>query len=279
MRSEDLDRAIGETPQSFVNRMEQTLAHLPQAKTRTVWHIPCRRVIALAVFAILLCGTAVAIGNQGLAWYYSHRFAAYQTYEPEKYNAIMSHLTADVSQTAMEDADIQAGVTEVSWTPESGLLIVSVCAETRFPDTTELHPMWNLDADGAYVDLEEGVEDEEGEGHSVHFLWANGTYGPVEEMIAPGKELLLIDCDTILLGEKRLWNYSMDAFVDEESRVQFILEFQLPEEQQRMLQEAADSNGVVTLTVCYTLTHYTDDDEQLYMGGREGRIMFQLSVK
>lgn len=279
MRSEDLDRALGETPQSFVEKMESTLAHLPQEKTRTIRRMPCQRVLVLAILALMLCTTAVAIAYQGLSWYYNNRFTAYQQYEPEKYNNIMRHLTADVPQMGTDDAEIQIAVTETSWTPETGLLVVALSAQTRTPETNELHPMWNLDADGAYVGPDESAIADEEE-RCVHWLWANDTRGPVEDMLAPGKALLLVDCDTVLLGEERLQNYSMDAFVDEEGRVQFILEFELPQEQQeKLLLADTDQDGLISLTVQYIVTHYTTDDVQLYTGGRTGEITFQLAIQ
>ena len=42
---------------------------------------------------------------------------------------------------------------------------------------------------------------------------------------------------------------------------------------------APDSDGVITLTVPYTVTEYTGDDAQLYTGGRTGSIAFELNIR
>ena len=73
MREKDLDRAFGDTPAAFTERINQTLARLDDRPRR----IPRLRaaLIAAAVLA-LLCGIAYAVIVQGQAWYYNNRFTA-----------------------------------------------------------------------------------------------------------------------------------------------------------------------------------------------------------
>ena len=86
--------------------------------------------------------------SQGLEWDYTTRVSAYQQYEPEKYEAIMSHLQTDLPQT-VSDPDIHLAVQEASWAAEEKVLVISLVATPADPEHYELHPMWNLDADGA----------------------------------------------------------------------------------------------------------------------------------
>lgn len=281
MRSEDFDRALGATPQAFADRMDMTLRGLKEEKEmkRTAF----RTVFVFALAAVLLCTTAFAIVSQGLEWYYSNRFTAYQEHDPEKYEAIMANLHTDVVQTAADDPDVHIAVTETSWAAEQGVLVVSVMAAAADPEQTELHPMWNLDADGAYVG-EGGATDPsaDGEDRAVHWLWTKNGFGPVAEMIAPGKQLILLEVDAVHLdGERVLGDgSSMDAYVTESGAVHTVLEVRLDAEGAAEFFAAdADGDGVITLTVPYTVTAYTEDDVQLYTGGRKGSIEFELNIR
>ena len=93
MRKEDLDRALGQTPQSFTEAMDRTLHGLKEEKD--VKRVAFRTVILVAVIILLLCATAFALMGQGLEWYYNNIFTAYQEHEPEKHQAIMQNLQTD----------------------------------------------------------------------------------------------------------------------------------------------------------------------------------------
>ena len=312
MRPEDLDRALGPTPQSFSDKMNQTLLHVEEEKQ--VKRIALRTVLIFALLVTLLCSTAYAVITQGLEWYYANRFTAYQQYEPEKHEAIMSHLQTDLPQS-VTDPDVRITVQEAAWVPEEKVLVVSIAAVPADPVRCELHPMWNLDADGAYVG-ENGSIDPEGDGEdrAVHWLWTNAGFGPVDEMISPGKELLLLDVNSICLDGMEIIgdNSSLDAYVQEDGTVHFVLETRLdfldpahdaklenyielckeshPESvpyaeqklanaqfQRKLITE--DSDGMIDLTIPYTVTLYTEDDTQLYAGGRQGEISFQIQIQ
>lgn len=312
MRPEDLDRTLGPTPQSFTDKMHQTLLHLEEE--RQVKRIALRTVLIFALLAALLCSTAYAVITQGLEWYYTNRFSAYQQYEPEKYKAIMSHLQTDLPQ-AVSDTDIHIAVQEASWAAEEKVLVVSLTATPADPERYELHPMWNLDADGAYVGKGGSIDPaSDGKDRAEHWLWTNAGFGPVDEMIAPGKELLLVDANSICFAGLEIIGdgSSMDAYVQEDGTVHFVLETRLdfldpaydaelqdyvelckekhpesvPYAEQRLhnaqlLREliAKDANSAINLTVPYTVTAYTEDDAQLYAGGRQGEISFQIQIQ
>ena len=305
MRNEELDRALGETPPSFVHRMDQTLRGLKEEKEmkRVAFSI----VVLVTLITLLLCATAIALVNQGLEWYYNNRFTAYQENEPEKHDAIMEHLQTGLLQTTLDDPDIQISVTEASWAQEQNVLVISLLATARYPEQTELHPMWNLDADGAYVgDSAPAEVTEDGEDRSEHWLWTREGFGPVEEMVAPGKQLLLLDCGTPCLDglSLDLVGASMDAYVNEDGAVHTVLELSLdflqddyiekqrqylaenPEftfllkniETAQELQQHLKDASSVECTIPYTVTHYTEDDTRLYTGGRIGEISFTLNL-
>jgi len=312
MRIEDLDRALGPTPQSFSEKMTQTLLHLKEEKQ--VKCIVLRTVLVFALLAALLCSTAYAVITQGLEWYYSHRFSAYQQHEPEKYEAIMSHLQTDLTQNVF-DPDIHIAVQEASWSTEEKVLVVSLVAVPANPELHELHPMWNLDADGAYVGKDAIIDPaSDGEERTEHWLWTNAGFGPVDEMLAPGKELLLVDASAVrfegmeVIGD----GSSMDAYVQEDGTVHFVLEIRLdfldpahdaeleayidlckeqypesiPLAQQRLADAqqqreliTKDADGLITLTIPYTVTLYSEEDAQLYTNGRQGEISFQIQIQ
>lgn len=309
MRRESLDRAIGPTPPSFSGRMEQTLRTLKEEKE--VKRTGFRIIMVFAIIAVLSCTTACALVSRGLEWYYNNRFTAYQEHEPDKYHAIISHLQTEVPQSAAQDPDIRISVDEVSWVPEDHILVVSVTAAAANPEACELHPMWNLDADGSYVGKEhlgEYAEDEEARGE--HWLWTGHGYGPVAEMVAPGKQLFLLEAEEIRLEALRLLGdmSSTDAYVTEDGAVHVVIELRLaqffdptfPDTVAQRIKETPEyaanwqqllsdwehfqqllrvhEDGVVTLTLPYTVTTYSEDDVALYTGGRKGEIQFDVKL-
>lgn len=264
-------------------------------------------VVLVTLITLLLCATAIALVSQGLEWYYNNRFTAYQENEPEKHDAIMEHLQTELPQTTPDDPDIQISVTEASWAQEQNVLVISLLATARYPEQDELHPMWDLDVDGAYVgDSAPAEVTEDSEDRSEHWLWTPEGFGPVEEMVAPGKQLLLLDCDTPYLAGLSLdfVEASMDVYVNEDGAVHTVLEMSLDflqddyieKQRQRLaenpeltfllknietaqeLQQRLKNASSVACTIPYTVTHYTEDDMLLYTGGRTGEISFTLNM-
>lgn len=310
MRSEDLDRALGATPAAFADRMDETLRGLKEEKRMK--RMAFRTIAVFALVIAALCTTAFALVSQGLEWYYSNRFTAYQEYEPEKHSAIMEHLQTEVKQAPVNDPEISILIEETSWAPEQKILVISAVAAPANPETAELHPMWNLDADGAYVSKEHlGLYADDEEARGEHWLWTASGYGPVKEMTAPGKALLLLDTGSIFLDDIRLLGdmSSVDAYVTEEGAVHTVIEVRLEDffdptyadkvqlqidsspdsaelwrsrlaEVERVRQIISeDEDGVLTLTLPYTVTAYSDDDEQLYHGGRHGEVQFEVNLR
>ncbi len=309
---ESLKRGYPAISPEFESRMRVMIHRLSSQKEEPpMKRTALKTVLVFSLITILLCSTAFALLSGGLEWYYNTRFTAYQTYEPEKYAAILQNLQTDIPQTASAQQQIRIGVQDAAWVEEQNFLAVSFAAAPLSPDTTELHPMWNLDADGSYVGPEGDPSPEsDGEDRAIHWLWVNGAFGPVEEMIAPGKQLLLLELDQLYLNGDQLSDLatSMDAFRDEAGNVYTVLEAQLDfmradyEEEMRQRMEThpewkADyqaqlekglrlrsiienaPDGMVNVTAVYTLTPYSADDALLYQGGQTGEISFQLQVK
>ena len=307
-----LQKLYPQMDEAFARRMEQMIHSLPVQKEDTqVKKTAFPALLAFVLLAVLGMATACAVIRYGLDWYYSTRFTAYQEHEPQKHAAIMEHLQSDLPQTAAGDELVHIQITEASLVQEERVMVAVLTASPKDPETYELHPMWNLDADGAYVG-EGGAENPEndGEDRAVHWLWTSDGFGPAEQMIAEGKQLLLIDTGDIRLGGHQVLGdgSSMDAFVAEDGTVHTVLEVHLdmladdyeetmrkqmadnPEyaaylekrlegdlEIRRIIEEDAD--GTVTFTIPFTTTLYTDDDQQLYHGGQSGNITFEMKIK
>ena len=302
-----LDRALGPTPQSFCDRMDDTLLSLKEEQQVT--RIALRTVMVAILAAALAVSTAYALLSQGLAWYYENRFTAYQQYEPERHEAILRNTEQEVPQTASDDAEVSIRITETSWLPDNQLLVVMTAAQAKEPGAL-LYPMGSLDTDGAYVG--EGgnpAPEADGEDRAVHWLWTREGFGPVEKMTG-GRALLLLTAheiwweDVLLLGD----NSSYDEYVDENGVAHSVMHLELKEMLspdwetsvqaridagqntaywQRRREEIArfrqalnaSPDGVMTLRMPYAVTAYTEDDAQLYSGGRTGEIVFEVKLK
>ena len=89
MRNERMDNAFGHTPEAFTHRIDQTLRNLEEKPMK---QFTLRTALVTALVLALLGSIACAVVFQGMEWYYNNRFTAYQQYEPEKHEAIMSHM-------------------------------------------------------------------------------------------------------------------------------------------------------------------------------------------
>ena len=264
--------------EDFSKRMEQLVHSLPQQKEEEpVKRFVLRTALIWVLITVMLCATAYAVINCGLEWYYNNRFSALQETDPEKLDAILANVQTGFAPTVTYDERIVVQAAEASWVPEKELLVVSVAAVANEADVYELHPLWNLDPDGSYYG--EGAPEDPGEAgvdRSVHWLWTNEGYGPIEKMIAPGKQLLLLDVQHVRVnGNIYSIGNSIDCFTGEDGAVHAVLEVQ---NAGRTILE--DEDGLIDLTIPFSVTEYTDDDEQLYTGvKRIGEICFQMQIR
>lgn len=313
MRNERLDSAFGRTPEAFSGRISHTLRHLEEEKPMK--RLTLRTVAATILIIALLGGIACAVVFQGMEWYYNNRFTAYQQHEPEKHEAIMSHLQNIQVQEGAEDALVAVEIREASWVPEHQMLVISLAAVARQADRMELHPEWNLDADGSYVGkayLDAYADDPEARGE--HWLWTRDGFGPVSEVMTdPSKQLLLFNASDACLGviEDELSimgdQSSTDCYVNENGEVITVIEARLDwlspdydqkqldlihempdssdmflqriEKARKMREYAAQQNGVLLVSVPYSVTAYSDDDQQMYDSRYTKHVTFEMNVE
>ncbi|MBR6570993.1 MAG: hypothetical protein IKK75_11135 [Clostridia bacterium] len=277
MKRETLDRAFGDTPEIFSARVSQTLLNLKEEKTMK--HITLRAALIATLLTALLCGIAYAAFTQGMDWYYHNRFTAYQQYEPEKHQAIMENRQAVTMQSSPADALVCITVQEAAWVPEKQFLSIILSAVPGDEARYELHPMWNLDADGSYIG-EGGDEhpDSDGIDRAVHWLWTEKGFGPIAQVMDdPQKQLLLFEASEAWLGETPMMGdgSSVDSFTGENGEIITVLEIQLTEEASRQMQSAT---GRLAVSIPCFVTPYTEDDEALYHGGETQWISFEITI-
>lgn len=313
MRNERLDNVFGQTPEAFTMRIDQTLRNLEEEKQMK--RLTLRTALAAALLLALLGSIAYAVVTQGLEWYYSNRFTAYQVHEPEKHEAIMTHLQAVQVQEGLEDPLVNVEVREASWVPEHSTLVISLAAVPKDPAQTELHPEWNLDADGSYVSKEhlaEYADDPEARGE--HWLSTKKGFGPVREMMNdPAKQLLLFEASQVYLGaledELEIMGdmSSIDSYVNESGEVMTVIEASLdwlsPSYDQEQLEWSKDTpelsgmiqerirkagimrervalqNGTLELSIPYTITPYSDDDQQMRDSQYVKYVTFEIDIE
>lgn len=275
---ERLRRLYPHMEEDFAKRMEQMIHRLPQQKEEEpVKRFVLRTALVWALITVMLCATAYAVISCGLEWYYSDRFATLQEVDPEKYDAIMANLQTDPKQFTVGDELIDIQVSEVSWSAEKNVLVVALTAVPRDGEVYELHPKWNLDPDGCYVG--EGGAPEPAEPdveRDHHWLWTENGFGPVHKMVAPGKQLLLLDMQRVYFGGVSIGNTAMDAYVGKDGAVHTVLDVPLTADMAAHLHEMQAKDGGVVLELPFTVTRYTEDDEQLYTGGKNGKVSFVL---
>lgn len=275
---ERLRRLYPHMEEDFSKRMEQMIHRLPQEKEEEpVKRFVLRTALVWALVTVMLCATAYAVISCGLEWYYSNRFTALQEVDPGKYDAIMANLQTDLKQFAVGDELIDIQVSEVSWSTQKNVLVVALTAAPRDGEAYELHPKWNLDADGCYVGEDGAPEPAEPDvERDHHWLWTENGFGPVHKMVAADKQLLLLDMQRVYLGGVPIGNAAMDAYVGKDGAVHTVLDVPLTADMAAHLQAVQVKDGGIVLEVPFTVTRYTEDDEQLYTGGKNGKVSFVL---
>lgn len=293
---------------------ERVKAHVMEGEPVVKKKVSLSLIFVLALTAITLTGLAAGLVF-GQEWYQSYRDGLAAA-DPEKYTAILEHLTAPVAQEDTEHSLVNVTVQDVAWVPEKKVLTVTMHAVLKDPAHYEMYPMWDLDADGAYVggDMPE-VADEDGEDRAEHWLWRHdGENGedvrhgrPAEMMDDPTKTLLLIEADDVLLDGMMTMN-SMDAirlsdgscvfyyecsldWLDESYDAQMAAKAQehpeWKENYDQRVQQAqsnraalADGNGLTYMTP-YRVVAFTESttDEELYLGGEQGTVTFTVTTQ
>lgn len=247
-----------------------------------------KRIATLPVLAVVLMllvgGAACAAVSQVMSWYYSNRDTYLRDLYPERYEAMMNHVLTDIPQTQSSDSLVNVQVPEAVLLPEEQLLVLAVTATPRDSHTVELHPLWNLDADGSYVGSDfDAAAAQDSEDRAEHWLWTDKGYGPVRQMMTdPDKSLLLIEAGEIHLGatedhDSRLY-LSMDALDIGDGAVLFMLEWDLDDETINAYRVA--DGWEIPMTLTYTVHPYEEgmDDLTLYTG-IPGSVTLTLRVR
>ncbi len=248
------ERVYGPIPEAVSRRLAYTLEHLeeePQMKKRSI-------PVLVAVALLVLAGLAYAAVTGGLQWYYETRF----DYGGNLPRDVAQRIQSDIPQQTRENPLVNVAVVGAAWlgqgldanSPDSEVLDILIRAWMKDPDRYEMVPDGAIDTDGARGE-EERLE------HPLYahradeaWLWANGTHGPVDQVMKDSaKELLLFRVNIDDLWAE--WAYgvplpmsSYDAFIDEETG-EVMVNFSLGFSQEAMtaLREHADSEGYVTL--------------------------------
>ena len=271
-------------------------------------------IFVMAIVAVTV--TALAAGiiyNQN--WYYhDNNGRILKENNPVAYEAILANLTENPEQSQSGSDLVNVVIQDVAWAPEAEMLTISFRASVKDPEHYELHGMWALDTDGAYIG--EGgstTVTDDSEDRAMHWLWrtfdtveytGSRHYGPPYEMMDDGsKKLLLIEREDITLFDGTLDVYgAMDMVRTPEGDIVFMEEVSLDWLSDAYDQKMADyaeenpdlpshvnsrmdavrsvrdnlKDGTIPCRLTYTVVEYTEgmDDRDLYTGGEHGYIDF-----
>ncbi len=286
MNEQELRNALhslyGDVPQGTHNAFMAALR--PKGKEGFTMKKKMLMTPMLAIFLALMLGTvAFAVAGQVLTWYYAERF---YDYPAEQRDAILQNVQLAPKQTQDENADFSATVQEYSWVAAEKKLVVTLNVKTN-NSGIELHPIWNLDADGEYGE----------DGREEHWLWTEKGFGKVTDMMTdPTKTLHLTDVQSLLIGNhaenfSAIMEGSTDCLVMPDGSTQFVMEYQfssvdetktaeaasyitsperLKERQERdeKIRAAILRGGEMELCIPYYTVAYADVDAQPYGSGR-----------
>lgn len=281
MRNEHMDNAFGQTPEAFTRRIDQTLRNLEEKPMK---QFTLRTALVTALLLALLGSIAYAVVTQGMEWYYNNRFTAYQQYEPEKHEDIMKHRQTVDEQNVETDDLVRVEVREASWAPEHQTLVILLAAVPQNSEAVELHPAWNLDADGSYVGAENlALYADDPEVRAEHWLVTDKGFGPVREMMRdPAKQLLLFDTVGVHMADAKTGTRlmgdmsSVDCYVNEAGEVMTVIEAHI---EQALGEYAAQHGGTLRLSVPYTVTHYSDNDQQMHDSRYTKNVTFEMRLE
>ena len=260
--------------------------------------------LVLAIVLMLVAVTALAAGIiYNLGWYYTNRDNYLRDNNPTVYEAIMSNVIENPEQEQSSNNLVDVTIQDVSWSPEVKKLTISFRASVNDPDHFEMHGMWALDTDGAYIG--EGgstTVTDDSEDRAMHWLWRSfetegnegpGCYGPPFEMMDDGsKRLLLIERNGITLFDGTIpmdVSGSMDMFRTPEGDIVFVEEIDLEwlsEDYDQRMAEYANQNpdmkeyaesrvtnaqairenlkdGMIPVRLIYSVVEYTEGMDDL----------------
>lgn len=226
MRGSDLNKAFGDTPAVFSDRLRgalQTMEEKPKMKRLTV-----RTALVAALIALTLLGTAYAVATiPDLQWWLTERVAEY---DENQVDEIVKNVQSNIesrSTNRLVDVKIHQGV----WMAD-GTFQITLSATLRDGAKYELHPEQNLDTDGATWPADEPLPEDDEEARYESFLWTKKGFGlPKDMMDHPDKQLLLFGEDEMTIGTSDgvalQMGGSMDMFRSDDGAVQMTLAYDL----------------------------------------------------
>ncbi len=261
LNKNDIDRAIGETPEAFSACLHCTL-------NRCTQEAPARKKfgarLAVLTFALLLaCGAAVAVVSAyGMDWWIDNRWAYIQEYNPSLYSQIKTSLQKNITQTdAQKNNNVTVRIQDAAWLSDRAFIAVqAVCDNSAY----EMHPEYNFDVDGGLSD--EPNANVEG-AHYQHWLWTDKGFGlPEDVMTNPDKKLLVYYGTDIHIGkadgETLIAGYDMIKI--EDNTVLFALEYDRSTCETDAVKAAiiqyTDADGYLTLCYPYETRLFVNGD-------------------
>lgn len=220
-----------------------------------------KRSIPVLVFVLLvvLAGVAVAAITGGLKTYYENRFD-YGGRLPED---VEQRIQTDIPQSGEGNPLANVTVAGAAWlgkgldidNPDNETLDINIHATVKDPGKYEMVHGMAIDVDCARGEDERREHPVYGDRADEAWLWAYGTYGPLEQVMKdPSKQLLLFgrvsDGDLWIDGaqDEPLPMPSYDLLVDDETGdVVVLYSFRFNVSELEALRKHADADGYVKL--------------------------------
>lgn len=281
------EQVYGPIPEVVARRLAYTLENLeeePRMKKRSI-------SVLVAVLLLVLAGLAYAAVTGGLQWYYK----TYVDYGGRLPQDVAQRIQEDIPQETRENPLVNITVVGAAWlgqgldpnAPDNEVLDILIRASVKDPDRYEMVHSGAIDTDGVRGE-EERLE------HPLYahradeaWLWANGTHGPVDQVMRdPSKELLLFGKEHTAPGVEEMWAewaqgvppaVSSYMLQDEETG-EVVANYSLSFSPKAMedLREHADQEGYVTLVYRSWAGPFVDRDPNPQ--GETGLTAFRVKL-
>lgn len=165
LNQNDIDRAFGDTPDSFSRRMERTLNQC--ANDRRAPRRLTMRTLILAAALVLFCGAAVAMVSSAWPGLVDEQPLLYiQEFNPDLYARIKTSMQKQIDQTDDHPRNnVTVRVQDAAWLSDQAFFAIQAVCDN--PDY-EMHPEFNFDVDGGLSDDPNANEEDN---HYRHWLW------------------------------------------------------------------------------------------------------------
>ena len=137
LNQSNIDRALGDTPASFLACMQSTLNHC--VETRRAPRRLTARTLILAAALVLFCGAAVAmVSAHGLDWWMNNRWLYIQEFNPDLYARIKTSMQKQIEQTDDQPKNnVTVRVQDAAWLADQAFFAIQAVCDN--PDY-EMHP-------------------------------------------------------------------------------------------------------------------------------------------